>query len=76
MLIVKLRAAFQAYGERGMSITGNRAWSAVSVSMIYFILVTDFYFAKSMDDQEKATHLENLHTLEFAGPKLPTQFFQ
>jgi len=76
MLIEKLRAAFKAYGERGMSIAGNRAWSAVSVTMIYFILVTDLYFAGPMSDQMKANHLGQLHMLEFAGPKLPTQFLQ
>lgn len=72
--IEKLRAAFKAYGERGMSIASNRAWSPVSVTMIYFILVTDFYFAKPMCDQEKAIHLTELRMLEFAGPKLPTHF--
>jgi hypothetical protein len=76
ILIEKLRAAFKAYGERGMSIAGNRAWSAVSVAMIYFILVTDLYFTGPMRDQMKANHLEQLRVLEFAGPKLPTQFLQ
>jgi len=76
MLVEKLRAAFKAYGERGMSIVGNRAWSAVSVAMIYFILVTDLYFASPMSDQMKANHLAQLRVLQFAGPKLPTQFLQ
>jgi hypothetical protein len=76
ILTEKLRAAFKAYGERGMSIAGNRAWGAVSVAMIYFILVTDLHFAGSMPDQMKANHLAQLRVLEFAGPKLPTQFLQ
>jgi hypothetical protein len=76
ILVEKLRAAFKAYGERGMSIAGNRAWSAVSVAMIYFILVTDLYFAAPMHDQMKAKHLTQLRVLEFAGPKLPAQFLQ
>ncbi len=76
ILIEKLRAAFKAYGERGMSIAGNRAWSAVSVAMIYFILVTDLYFAGLMSDQMKANHLAQLRMLEFTGPKLPTRFLQ
>jgi len=75
--IEKLRVAFKAYGGRGMSIAGNRAWSAVSVAMMYFILVTDFYFAKDpMTDAMKADHLTQLRVLEFAGPKLPVQFLQ
>jgi hypothetical protein len=72
----KLRAAFKAYGEREMSIAGNRAWSAVTVAMMYFILATDLYFAGPMPDQMKVIHLGQLRALEFAGPKLPTQFLQ
>ncbi len=75
ILIEKLRAAFQAYGEREMSIAGNRAWSAVSISMIYFMLVTDFYFAAPMTAEKKTNHLTQLCVLEYAGPKLPPQFF-
>ena len=76
ILIEKLRAACKAYGERGMSIAGNRAWSAVSVAMVYFILSTDFYFAVPMTDQMKVDHLKHLHMLGFAGPKFPTQLLQ
>jgi hypothetical protein len=76
IFVEKLRAAFKAYGERGMSIAGNRAWSTVSVAMMYFILVTDLFFAGPMPDQMKASHLAQLRVLEFAGPKLPTQFLQ
>jgi hypothetical protein len=76
ILIEKLRAAFKAYGERGMSIAGNRAWSAVSVTMIYFILVTDLYFAAPMHDQARATRMAELRLLEFPGPKLPIPFIQ
>jgi hypothetical protein len=76
MLTDKLRAAFKVYGERGMSIADNRAWSAVSVAMIYFILVTDFHFAAPMSDQMKASHLGQLRVLEFAGPKLPAHILQ
>ncbi len=71
VLTEKLRAAFKAYGERGMPATDNRAWSAVSVTMIYFILVTDFHFAAPMSDQMKANHLAQIRVLDFAGPKLP-----
>ncbi len=76
VLTEKLRAAFKAYGERGMSIADNLAWSAVSVAMIYFILVTDFYFAAPMSDQIKANHLAQLRLLEFMGPKLPDLLLQ
>ena len=76
VLVEKLRAAFKAYGERGMSIADNRAWSAVSVAMIYFILVTDLYFAGPMSVQMKVNHLAQLRMIEFAGPMLPMQFLQ
>ncbi|KAF8476666.1 hypothetical protein DFH94DRAFT_855158 [Russula ochroleuca] len=76
MLTEKLRTAFKIYGERGMSIADNRAWSAVSVAMIYFILVTDFHFAGPMSDQMKANHLAQLRVLTFAGPKLPAHLLQ
>ena len=76
VLTEKLRAAFKAYGERGMSATDNRAWSAVSVAMIYFILVTDFHFAAPMSDQMKANHLAQSRVLGFAGPKLPAPLLQ
>jgi hypothetical protein len=76
VLTEKLRAAFKAYGERGMSTTDNRAWSSVSVAMIYFILVTDFHFAAPMSDQMKANHLAQIRVLEFAGPKLPAPLLQ
>ena len=75
-LIKKLRDAFKAYGGRERSPTSNRAWGAVSVAMIYFILVTDLYVAGPMPDQMKANHLAQLRMLEFTGPKLPTEFFQ
>ena len=74
ILTEKLRTAFKVFGERGMSITDNRAWSPVSVAMIYFILVTDFHFAPRMSEQMKANHLAQLRMLEFAGPKLPAYF--
>jgi len=76
ILIEKLRAAFKAFGERGMSIASNRDWSAVSVAMMYFILATDFYFASPMNAETKANHLIQISTLKFGGPKLPAQFFQ
>jgi hypothetical protein len=76
MLTEKLRTAFKVYGERVMSIADNRAWSAVSVAMIYFILATDFYFAAPMSGQVKANHLAQLRMLAFAGPKLPAHFLQ
>ena len=75
-LTEKLRTTFKVYGERGMSIADNRAWSGVSIAMIYFILVTDFHFAAPMSSQMKANHLAQLHVLEFAGPKLPTRLLQ
>jgi len=74
IFIEKLRAAFKAYGDRQMSIASNHAWSAVSVAMIYFVLVTDFYFAAPMAGHEKAKRLTDLRVLGFAGPKLPTHF--
>jgi hypothetical protein len=76
MLTEKIRIAFKIYGERGMSIADNRAWSAVSVAMIYFILVTDFHFAGPMSDQMKTNHLGQLRVLEFAGPKLLAHLLQ
>lgn len=75
ILIEKLRAAFKAYGERGMSEPNNHAWRAVSVAMIYFILATDLHFT-AMSDQMTASHLAQLLVLEFAGPRVPTQFLQ
>lgn len=76
ILIEKLRAAFKAYGERGMSEPDNHAWRAVSVAMIYFILVTDLHFTTPISDQVKASHLAQLLVLEFAGPRVPTHFLQ
>jgi len=76
ILTEKLRTAFKLYGEKGTSIADNHAWSAVSVAMIYFILVTDFHFAMPMSSQMKGSHLAQLHVLEFAGPKLPTRLLQ
>ncbi|KAH9959763.1 hypothetical protein BC827DRAFT_1268531 [Russula dissimulans] len=75
-LITKLRAAFKAYGERGISLADNQAWSAVSVAMIYFILVTDFHFAAPMRDQMKANHLAQLSILKFQGPEIPAYLLQ
>ena len=72
----KLRAACIAYGERDMSIPRNHAWKAVSVAMLYFVLVTDFHFATPMADHEKAERLTKLRGLGFAGPKLPAYFLQ
>jgi hypothetical protein len=43
ILTEKLRTAVKVYGERGMSIAENRTWSADSVTVIYFVLMTGFH---------------------------------
>ena len=75
-LAVNLRSVFKAYGEGGISIRDNQAWSAVSVAMIYFILTTDFYFAAPMTAPMKANHLAQLRVLNFSGPKFPAKLLQ
>ena len=76
VLTEKLRTTFKVLGERDMSITDNRAWSPVSVAMIYFILVMEFLFAVRMFDRMKANHLAQLHVVEFANPKLLAHLLQ
>ena len=75
-LAANLRSVFKVYGEGGISIRDNQAWSAVSVAMIYFILTTDFYFAGPMTAPMKANHLAQLRVLNFPGPKFPAQLLQ
>jgi Leu/Phe-tRNA-protein transferase len=59
-----------------MSIADNRAWSAVSVVMIYFILAIDFHSTALMSNQMNTNHLAQLRVLEFARPKLPAHLLQ
>ncbi|KAH9002731.1 hypothetical protein EDB86DRAFT_2827126 [Lactarius hatsudake] len=75
-LAANLRSIFKAYGEGGVSMCDNQAWSAVSVAMIYFILITDFYFAAPMTAPMKADHLDQLRVLNFPGPKFPAQLLK
>ncbi|KAI0270045.1 hypothetical protein BC834DRAFT_967747 [Gloeopeniophorella convolvens] len=72
--VADLRKVCKAFGEKTTPISESNIWLTVVAGMLYFVLVTDLYFAKSMSAQLRAIHITAMHSVEFRGPGCPTEF--